>query len=65
MGIAFKLAQALYRLYAHPIEDEMALLDLVAIGTIADVAPLLGENHTLVRLGLASWMDARTPAYGR
>jgi single-stranded-DNA-specific exonuclease len=27
-------------------------LDLVALGTIADVAPLTGENHTLVRHGL-------------
>ncbi|TMC80109.1 MAG: single-stranded-DNA-specific exonuclease RecJ, partial [Chloroflexi bacterium] len=45
-GIAFKLAQALYRAYNRPVEEEQALLDLVAVGTIADVAPLLGENHT-------------------
>lgn len=50
-GIAFKLAQALFR--AHNREQEaLALLDLVAIGTISDVAQLLGENHTLVRLGI-------------
>ncbi len=52
-GIAFKLTQALYRRYQRPVDDEMDLLDLLAVGTIADVAPLLGENHTLVRLGLA------------
>jgi single-stranded-DNA-specific exonuclease len=51
-GIAFKLVQALYRSFQRSVEDEMDLLDLVAIGTIADIAPLLGENHTLVRLGL-------------
>jgi single-stranded-DNA-specific exonuclease len=52
VGIAFKLVQALYRSYRLPVDEELALLDLVAIGTIADVAELLGENHTLVRLGL-------------
>jgi len=51
VGIAFKLAQALFRAYKRSAE-ERDLLDLVAIGTIADIAPLLGENHTLVRLGL-------------
>ncbi len=50
-GIAFKLAQALFR--AHHQEQEVyELLDLVAIGTIGDLAQLLGENHTLARLGL-------------
>jgi single-stranded-DNA-specific exonuclease len=51
VGIAFKLAQALLR--AHGREAEAGeYLDLVAVGTVGDVAPLLGENHTLVRLGL-------------
>lgn len=61
VGIAFKLTQALYRAYQRPIEDEMALLDLVAIGSIADVAPLLGENHTLVRLGLQRLNQTQNP----
>jgi single-stranded-DNA-specific exonuclease len=52
VGIAFKLVQALYRVYKRSTDEEMELLDLVAIGTIADIAPLLGENHTYVRLGL-------------
>ncbi len=50
-GIAFKLAQALYGAYQRE-EEVRELLDLAAIGTISDVAPMLGENHTLVRLGL-------------
>jgi single-stranded-DNA-specific exonuclease len=50
-GIAFKLAQALFRAYGRA-EEARELLDLVAIGTVGDVAPLLGENHTLARLGL-------------
>lgn len=51
VGIAFKLAQALYNAHGRPKEVE-ELLDLVAIGTVGDVAILLGENHTLVRAGL-------------
>lgn len=51
VGIAFKLAQALFRAYERE-QEVHALLDLVAIGTIGDVGQLLGENHTLVRLGL-------------
>jgi single-stranded-DNA-specific exonuclease len=51
VGIAFKLAQAVFCAH-HREQDAQELLDLVAIGTIGDVAQLLGENHTLVRLGL-------------
>ncbi|HEY7418430.1 MAG TPA: single-stranded-DNA-specific exonuclease RecJ [Ktedonobacteraceae bacterium] len=61
VGIAFKLVQALYRAYKRDLEYELALLDLVAIGTIADVAPLLEENHTLVRLGLARLNATKKP----
>ena len=61
VGVAFKLTQALFRAYQRPIEDEMALLDLVAIGTIADVATLLGENHTLVRHGLERLNQTQNP----
>jgi single-stranded-DNA-specific exonuclease len=50
-GIAFKLAQALFKAYGRE-EEVRDLLDLVALGTISDVAYMLGENHTLVRLGL-------------
>lgn len=59
VGVAFKLAQGLLRRralvdVAEPAELEARLLDLVALGTIADVAPLIGENRTLVRRGLAA-----------
>ncbi len=56
VGLAFKLAQALYACLADqspkpviPLDD---LLDLVAIGTVADLVPLTGENRALVRAGL-------------
>lgn len=52
VGLAYKLAQAY--LAAHPQAeiDPESWLDLVAIGTVADLAPLTGENRALVRQGL-------------
>ncbi len=53
VGLAFKLAQALYqRMDPDHIDQLKWLLDLVAIGTIADCVPLLGENRVLVKYGL-------------
>jgi single-stranded-DNA-specific exonuclease len=54
VGLAYRLAQALLQRARQraPDFDEHTLLDLVAIGTVADVAPLLGENRRLVRDGL-------------
>jgi single-stranded-DNA-specific exonuclease len=53
VGIAYKLAQALhYEMASYEDFATQNLLDLVAIGTVADVAPLLGENRKLVVEGL-------------
>ncbi|MBL7141940.1 single-stranded-DNA-specific exonuclease RecJ [Patescibacteria group bacterium] len=56
VGVAFKLAQALLSDKRCKIENKEAtekwLLDLVALGTVADYMPLLGENRTLVKYGL-------------
>jgi single-stranded-DNA-specific exonuclease len=57
-GLAFKLAHALVKrgrekhLAAAEEFDVRKLLDLVALGTIADVVPLSGENRILVTAGL-------------
>lgn len=51
-GVAFKLAQALVKKYDLGEGFEKWLLDLVAISTVADCMPLLGENRTLVKYGL-------------
>jgi single-stranded-DNA-specific exonuclease len=53
VGIAYKIAEALVTVQQpingfHPND----LLDLVALGTVADLAPLVGENRVLVRRGL-------------
>ena len=50
VGLAFKLIQGLYQ-YLEA-EWDTNLLQLVAIGTIADLVPLLGENRYLVAEGL-------------
>jgi len=50
-GVALKLIQALYQsLGKEELLDQ--LLDLAAIGTIADIAPMTGENRYLVKGGL-------------
>lgn len=53
VGVAFKLLQALYAALGEDVEALAEHLDLVAIGTVADVAPLHGENRWLVQQGLA------------
>lgn len=52
VGVAFMLLRALCAARGVPDSAPLRFLDLVAIGTIADVAPLLGENRILVRHGL-------------
>ena len=58
VGLAFKLAQGL-------IENDSAflesLLDLVALGTVVDIASLTGENRVLSRLGLAELNKRERP----
>lgn len=50
-GIAFKLAQAL-SMVDDSVSEIHNLLDLAAIGTLADVVPLTGENRIIVKEGL-------------
>ncbi len=51
VGVTFKLVEALLR-GRGGLERAGEYLDVVAIGTIADVVPLVGENRVLARLGL-------------
>jgi len=65
VGVAYKLASALitrfqeqgYQIPAR-LSDEY-LLDLVALGTVADLVPLVDENRTFVRSGLKSMRNTR------
>lgn len=57
VGVAFRLGQCLLRTARErgmPVSGvaERRLIDLVAIGTVADVVDLVGENRALVRAGL-------------
>lgn len=51
VGVAFKLAQALYVKLGQDTSELDEHLDLVALGTSADIVPLLGENRVLTRYG--------------
>ena len=51
VGVAFKLLQALY-MNDNKKERLTELLDLVALGSVADMVPLVGENRHLVKEGL-------------
>ena len=51
-GVAFKVAQLLLAGLPGGPEAALALAELAAIGTVADVAPILGENRAIARIGL-------------
>ena len=66
VGLAFKIAQALLLVNSRADDtrvdlSEDDLLDLVALGTVADLAPLLGENRLLVARGLYWLRRTRRP----
>lgn len=67
VGLAFKLAHALVKrgretgLPGAAGFDLRPLLDLVALGTIADIVPLVGENRILVSAGLERLKTTRRP----
>lgn len=49
VGLAYKLAQALMKKRYYPLEKH---LDLVALGTVADVAPMKSENRIFTKHGI-------------
>ncbi len=52
-GVAFKIAQLLLADVPGGPQAALDLVDLATIGTVADVAPIVGENRAIARLGLA------------
>jgi single-stranded-DNA-specific exonuclease len=58
-GIAFKLVQALAPALNLSSNVPFHLLDLVALATVADVVPLVGENRILVKHGLKVLGESR------
>ena len=61
VGVAFKLALALTRSLGGNENFVYRMLDLVALATIADIAPLVGENRVFVRYGLKLLNEAERP----
>jgi single-stranded-DNA-specific exonuclease len=59
-GVAFYLAAALRTRLGSPF-DPRELLDLVALGTIADLVPLVAENRILVAAGLQKLSQRKRP----
>jgi len=58
VGVAFKLCCAIEGDYKTVFED---FIDLVAIGTVADIVPLRGENRRFVKAGLISLNTFKRP----
>ncbi|HSJ88870.1 MAG TPA: single-stranded-DNA-specific exonuclease RecJ, partial [Anaerolineales bacterium] len=61
VGIAYKIAEALLQKLNGQVYNVklIDLLDLVALGTVADLAPLVGENRFLVRKGLRQLRETK------
>jgi single-stranded-DNA-specific exonuclease len=60
VGVAFKLVHALFRDYGREAQVP-AFMKVVAIGTVADVAKLTGENRTIVAIGLKDLAKVANP----
>lgn len=66
VGVAYKVCQAFLK-YGHEMgfggedTDLSLVLDLVALGTVADIVPLLHENRILVKHGIAILSQQRRP----
>jgi single-stranded-DNA-specific exonuclease len=59
-GVAFKVAQLLLA-HGDPVAAALDLADLATIGTVSDLAPILGENRAIVRIGLERIRTAPRP----
>ena len=64
VGIVFKLCHALLK--TRPVDFNLkSKLDLVALGTVADIVPLRGENRTLVQRGAIEIIRSMRPGLKR
>lgn len=61
VGVVFKLCEALFARLGKPRRELYHYLDLVALGTIADVAPALGENRVFMKFGLLQLEHTENP----
>lgn len=61
VGLAYKVAQALAEQVGLPDHAVYAHMDLVALGTTADIVPLRDENRVLTKYGLAMIQQTKKP----
>jgi len=61
VGVAFKFAQAIYRRLGQEERELEDHLDLVALGTAADIVPLVGENRIFTKFGMAQIAKTTKP----
>lgn len=62
VGVAYKVALAVLKRRGVPcVSFERNFLDLVALGTVSDCLPLVGENRVLVHYGLEALKTSRKP----
>jgi single-stranded-DNA-specific exonuclease len=60
VGVSYRFLQALFQSLGREL-DESAYVDLVAFGTVADVAPLVDENRAMVVAGLKQMAESMRP----
>lgn len=52
VGVVFKLTQAISKVYNLDEKEYLKYLDIVCVGTISDIVPLVDENRVITKLGL-------------
>lgn len=62
-GIIWKVMLALYSALGRDVQPVMNTLDLAALGTIADIVPLSGENRAIVQEGLQLINSGKRPFF--
>lgn len=60
-GVAFTVARLLFGELTGDADAALGLADLATIGTVADLAPVVGENRAIARIGLAAMREAPRP----
>lgn len=60
-GVVLKLIQAISKRKGYKDEDYLKFLDIVCVGTISDIVPLIDENRVIAKLGLMLVNKTRNP----
>lgn len=60
-GVVFKLTQAISQKLNLDEKDYLKYLDIVCVGTISDIVPLVDENRVIAKLGLKLVEQTRNP----